>query len=231
MEITRKKTWKKGERACRKAREKEADIALFPEMWKEFDGSPRNSFSLIDRKGEIIFTYAKVHTCDFSLEAACTPGEDFYVGELDTKKGMVKIGAMICYDREFPESARILMLKGAEIILVPNACDMNEIRTDQLKTRAYENMLGIALANYPGHGGKSVAFDGMAYSKEGKTRDMVVIKAVKKEGIYIAEFNMDELRNYRERESWGNAFRKPGTYDMLTSFKVEKPFIRKYARR
>lgn len=44
VEITRKKTWKKGERACRKAREKEADIALFPEMWKEFDGSPRIPF-------------------------------------------------------------------------------------------------------------------------------------------------------------------------------------------
>ena len=42
---------------------------------------------------------------------------------LDTAQDDVKIGAMICYDREFPESARILMLKGAEIILTPNACD------------------------------------------------------------------------------------------------------------
>ena len=31
------------------------------------------------------------------------------------------VGAMICYDREFPESARILMLRGAELVLVPNA--------------------------------------------------------------------------------------------------------------
>ena len=38
--------------------------------------------------------------------------------------GEVKVGAMICYDREFPESARIMMLKGAELILVPNACPM-----------------------------------------------------------------------------------------------------------
>jgi predicted amidohydrolase len=38
------------------------------------------------------------------------------------QQGNVKIGAMICYDRESPEGARILMLKAAEIILVPNAC-------------------------------------------------------------------------------------------------------------
>ena len=64
----------------------------------------------------------KVHTCDFDMEAALTPGDDFYVCTLDTAKGDVRIGAMICYDREFPESARILMLKGAELILTSNAC-------------------------------------------------------------------------------------------------------------
>ena len=40
---------------------------------------------------------------------------------------------MICYDRDFPESARILILKGAEIILVPNACRMTKIRLEQPK--------------------------------------------------------------------------------------------------
>lgn len=55
---------------------------------------------------------------------------------------------MICYDREFPESARILMLKGAEIILVPNACDMKPGRINQLSTRAFENMVGLAMTNY-----------------------------------------------------------------------------------
>ena len=56
-----------------------------------------------------------MHTCDFGAERALTPGEDFRVAELDTACGRVKVGAMICYDREFPESARILMLRGAEL--------------------------------------------------------------------------------------------------------------------
>ncbi len=51
---------------------------------------------------------------------------------------------MICFDREFPESARILMLKGAELILVPNACPMEINRLSQLRGRAFENMIAVA---------------------------------------------------------------------------------------
>ncbi|MFR8332373.1 MAG: nitrilase-related carbon-nitrogen hydrolase [Oscillospiraceae bacterium] len=53
-----------------------------------------------------------MHTCDFDVERNLCPGEDFYVTALDTALGQVQVGGMICYDREFPESARILMLKG-----------------------------------------------------------------------------------------------------------------------
>ena len=59
---------------------------------------------------------------------------------------------MICYDLEFPESARVLTLKGARIILVSNASDMNPLRINQLNTRAFENMVGVTMANYPGKG-------------------------------------------------------------------------------
>ena len=43
----------------------------------------------------------------------------------------------------------ILMLKGAELILVPNACPMEINRLSQLRSRAYENMTAIATCNYP----------------------------------------------------------------------------------
>ena len=164
-----KENLEKGMAYCKKAKEKGADIALFPEMWsngydiynrpvdewkkdavsidsdfinafgmlakqldlaigitllEKYKNAPRNSLALFDRFGELKFVYAKVHTCDFDVERNLTAGEDFYVTTLDTSCGKVKTGAMICYDREFPESARILMLKGAELILVPNACPM-----------------------------------------------------------------------------------------------------------
>ena len=74
------------------------------EKWNEGKSSPRNTVSLIDRTGEIILTYAKVHTCEFDVESGLTPGEDFPICSLTTAKGEVKIGFMICFDREFPES-------------------------------------------------------------------------------------------------------------------------------
>jgi predicted amidohydrolase len=82
---------------------------------ERWDGAPRNSISLIDRRGEITMTY---------------------------------VGAMICHDREFPEIARILMLEGAELILTPNACDLEANRIGQFRARAFENMVGVAMANY-----------------------------------------------------------------------------------
>lgn len=146
---------------------KELNMAIGITLLEKYGNAPRNSMVLFDRFGEQKFVYAKVHTCDFDVERNLTPGDDFYVTDLNTERGGVKVGAMICYDREFPESARILMLKGAELILVPNACPMEINRLSQLRARAYENMTAIATCNYPEtvpdcNGGSSV-FDGVAY--------------------------------------------------------------------
>lgn len=210
---------------------KEFDMAIGITLLERYDIGQRNSLVLFDRFGKKLFTYAKVHTCDFSVERNLTPGEDFYVTELDTVCGRIKVGAMICYDREFPESARILMLKGAELILVPNACPMEINRLSQLRGRAYENMTAIATCNYPEtvpdcNGGSSL-FDGVAYLPELEgSRDTCVLMADGKEGIYIAELDVDMLRRYRESEVHGNAYRRPLKYGILTDTKTEAPFIR-----
>jgi predicted amidohydrolase len=212
---------------------KELKMAIALTYLERWPGAPRCSMSLIDRHGEIVITYAKVHTCDFDEEAALTPGDDFYVCTLDTDGGDVKIGAMICFDREFPESARILMLKGAELILTPNACTLEQNRIGQFRTRAFENMVGVAMANYaaPQENGHSVAFDAVAFDANGDAVDSLIVEAGEGEGAYVAEFDLDKIRAYREHEVWGNAFRKPSCYDLLTSPEVEEPFIRPEARR
>jgi predicted amidohydrolase len=208
------------------------DMAICITYLEKWPGGPRNTLALIDRHGEIRLTYAKVHTCDFDNEIGLTPGEDFFVCELDMAGGPVKVGAMICFDREFPESARILMLKGAELILTPNACELEVNRLGQFRTRAFENMLGVAMANYaiPQENGRSVAFDGVAFKETGP-RETCLVQADGHEGIYLAEFDMDLLRTYRANEIWGNAYRKPKRYGMLTSSSVEPPFVRPNARR
>ena len=208
------------------------DLAIALTYLERWPGSPRNSLSLIDRHGQIAFTYAKVHTCDFDKEAALTPGEEFFVETLDTRLGPITVGAMICYDREFPESARLLMLQGAEVILTPNACELEINRLSQYRSRAYENMTALAMTNYatPQENGHSIVFDGIAFDENG-SRDMTVVEADGREDVFIAEIDLDRLRHYRAHEAWGNAYRKPSRYALLTAPEVQAPFIRSDARR
>ncbi len=214
---------------------KELNMAIGVTLLEKYGDAPRNTLVLFDRFGNHKFTYAKVHTCDFSVERNLTAGEEFYVTELDIKGGKINVGAMICYDREFPESARILMLKGAELILVPNACPMEINRLSQLRGRAYENMTAIATCNYPDTvpdcNGGSTLFDGVAYLPELEgSRDTCVFKANGEEGIYIAELDVDMLREYRKSEVHGNAYRRPDKYGALTESEIKEPFLREDKR-
>jgi predicted amidohydrolase len=205
---------------------RELDLAIALTYLEAWPGLPRNTVSLIDRHGELVLTYAKVHTCAFDQgEAAFTPGDGFPVATLDTAAGPVRVGAMICYDRQYPESARALMLAGAELILVPNASSMETYRLAQLRSRADENMVAIAMTNDPGPGkGHSIAFDGIA---SGATaRDMLVVEAGESEGIYPAGFDLDKLRDYRHHETLGDAFRRPDLYHALTDTAQHQPFVR-----
>ena len=207
------------------------DMAVGVTLLERYDGGPRNTLVLFDRHGERKLTYAKVHTCDFDVERSLTPGDGFSVVSLDTACGAVHVGAMICYDREFPESARLLMLQGAELILVPNACPMEINRLAQLRARAYENMLAVATCNYPAAvpdcNGHSTVFDGVAYLPElSGSRDTCILQADENEGVYVADLNLERLRRYRAEEVHGNAYRRPKKYGLLTDTAVRDPFVR-----
>jgi predicted amidohydrolase len=263
---------KKGLAACREAKDRGADIALFPEMWSsgyripqgaddlealavEAEGDfvsafgalaaeldmavgvtflekhaprPRNSLVLFDRFGDPRLRYAKVHTCAFDEERVLDPGDGFFVTELDIRGEKVKVGAMICFDREFPESARILMLKGAELILAPNACPMEINRLSALRTRAYENMVAVATCNYPAPhpdcNGRSTLFDGVAWlPEEPGARDMCVMETPEGESVCLGELDLETLRSYRREEIMGWKYRRPETYGRLTAQADELP--------
>lgn len=207
------------------------DMAIAVTVLEKHEPKPRNTMVLFDRFGVQKLVYAKVHTCDFGAEKNLTPGEEFVVTTLDTAKGEVQVGVMICYDREFPESARVLMLKGAEVVLVSNACPMEIHRLSQLRARAFENMMAIATCNYPAtvpdcNGGSSV-FDGVAYFPHWEgNRDDCILQAGEEEGIYMAQIDLDLLREYRENEVHGNAYRRPRLYKEILDEDIKAPFVR-----
>lgn len=200
----------------------ELGMAVCATFLERHDPKPLNSLVLFDRNGNEVLHYSKVHTCAFDMEKVLSPGDGFRVAGLDTGRGTVQVGTMICFDREFPESARILMLKGAELILAPNACPMEINRLSALRTRAYENMVAVATCNYPAGqpdcNGHSTLFDGVSWlCEEPGVRDMCVFEAPEEEGVYIAELDLDMLRRHREREVMGSRYRHPEMYRELLS--------------
>ncbi len=209
----------------------ELEMAIGITFLEQYEPLPRNSFCLFDRHGRQVLHYAKVHTCDFGDECRLSRGDGFSVALLDVGEDTVQVGAMICYDREFPESARVLMLQGAELILTPNACPMEINRLSQLRGRAYENMLAIATCNYPTGkpdcNGHSTLFDGVAYLPElSDSRDTCVLEAGDEPGIYLAVLELEQLRAYRAQEVHGNAYRRPEHYEPLTRQTIRAPFVR-----
>ena len=209
----------------------EGGLAIGLTFLEAHPSGPRNTLALIDGSGELVLRYAKVHTCEFTNERLCAPGEGFSVTTLNTDKGPLEVGAMICYDRENPESARILAIKGAELVLVPNACMFEEHRIAQMKTRAFENMIALAMTNYPrSHpegNGHSLGIVPMAFSLggekngQGRTQETLILDAGEEAGIYYCDFDLDEIRAYRENAIWGPGARRPAAYaELLTEVSV-----------
>ena len=210
---------------------KNLEMAIAVTYLEKTDKKPKNTAIIIDRNGNIILKYSKVHTVDSKMEAYMEPGTEFKVGELDYGRGKVKLGAMICFDRDFPESARILMIQGSEIIIAPNACYMTKIRLDTLKIRAYENMVGIVTVNYANHGGKSSAYSPIVRNVNLHELNSQLLLMEDKEEIQVVEFNMSEIREFRRRETLGDAYRKTYAYKPLLQNDVAEVFKRENSRR
>lgn len=171
---------------------------------------PQNTAWIIGRDGTVLLKYSKVHTCDFSWERYLEPGNSFPVCRFDD----IAMGCMICYDREYPESARALMLNGAELIMHPNHCSEMPPRLKELSVRAMENMVGIAMANPPAPGmGRSCAFHPAVWTQAGFDNTLFIGEELQ-EAIYYVTFDMDGIRSYRANEDLGK-FRKPGAYQNL----------------
>jgi predicted amidohydrolase len=104
------------------------------------EGTVRNAAYLFGRNGGHLGTFYKVQPNKFYV-----PGNDLPVFETDF--GIV--GILICADRRWPENARCLRLKGAEILLNPTWGFMGDLNNCIMQTRAYENGIPICFA-HPG---------------------------------------------------------------------------------
>ncbi|MDP9584192.1 UNVERIFIED_ORG: (R)-amidase [Burkholderia contaminans] len=118
----------------------------FPER----DGSRFfNTALLIDANGDVLLRYRKTHLYESDL-GVFEAGDAFPVC---TWHGM-QVGLLICFDLEFPETARALAHAGAELIVILDGM-MNpygDVHRRMIPVRALENQLYVAMANRVGAG-------------------------------------------------------------------------------
>jgi 5-aminopentanamidase len=140
-----------------------------------------NTALIISPDGKIIGRYSKSHPGEEIYE----PGNEFPV--FDTSLG--RIGILICFDRQPPEPARILALKGAQMILVPtNSRNVEEINEDlTMRVRAYENNVFAALVS---------PFNTLMVDSEG---NFLARNAQRNdEGIVYAQFDLSKRAAHRD---------------------------------
>jgi len=180
------------EELCRLAAE--LDLVIVGSLPEKAQERIFNTAYVVDR-GEILTSYRKLHL--FSMM-----GEDRFLGAghqatvVDSSVG--RIGLAICYDLRFPELFRKLALDGAEIICLP--AEWPKPRQEHwrtlLRARAIENQLFIAACNCCGIQGK-LDFFGMSLLLSAKGE--VLAEAGEEETQLLAEFNRQEMLDYREQ--------------------------------
>lgn len=111
-------------------------------------GNLFNAAALIG-PGGVAATYRKIHLPFLGVDRFTTPGNrPFAVHDL----GGLRVGINICYDGSFPESARVLMLLGADLVVLPTNYPTGAMVTLQhlVQCRALENQIYYAAVNRVG---------------------------------------------------------------------------------
>jgi predicted amidohydrolase len=107
-----------------------------------------NAAALIGPNGTVA-GYRKIHLPFLGVDRFTTPGDrPFAVHDL----GGLRVGINICYDGSFPESARVLMLLGADLVVLPTNWPTGAMMTVQhlIQARALENHLYYSAINRVG---------------------------------------------------------------------------------
>lgn len=154
-----------------------------------------NTSVLIGRDGELVGRYRKVCLPREEIDAGITPGTDYPV--FDTDFG--RVGMMICWDVSYPEVARELSARGAEVIFLP-IWGGNETLA---RARAIENQVYLVASGYD--------FRTAIYDKAGEA----AAKASEKSEVIHAEVDLNDrllwpwLGDWRSR-IWREGPPRPG---------------------
>ncbi len=176
-----------------------------------------NAATLIGPNG-IAANYRKIHLPYLGVDRFTTPGtQPFAVHDL----GGLRIGMNICYDGSFPESARCLMLLGADLIVLPTNWPTGAISTAKtlIPARALENHVYYAACNRVGIE-RGFKFIGMSRIL-GCSGEFLAVSEDDQATILYADIDPDKARNKHlvnipgKYELHRLRDRRPGMYEPL----------------
>lgn len=173
---------------------RELKVHLMIGFAEKRQGKVFNSAVMFSPAGAVALHYSKSHT--MNDEPFNTKGAGFPV--MRSKFGVW--GALICFDRQLPETARLLALKGADTIFVPAWGSYGETNDIMMRVRAYENGVNLAFV----HPKRALLIDA-----SGK---IIAQNQGEKDQAVLARFTVDGRRKhslfkYRRPELYGELAR------------------------
>ncbi len=179
-----------------------------------------NSAFLCTPAGEL-HAYRKVHTLCLGVDRFTTPGgEGFRVWDLP----FGRVGLNICYDGSFPESARVLKLLGAQLILLPTNWPDIELKTEMVRVRARENHAYYLAVNRVGTE-RGVTFPGGSVAAD--PRGALLAELGAEPGRFMMEMDLARadanrvVEHPHEYEFDYLADRRPDAYRVLSELSPE----------
>ncbi len=204
---------------------RELDVVLPISFFEKTNRVKFNALAILDADGKMLGVYRKTHIPNdvgYQEKLYFSPGD---TGFRVWKTRFGKIGVGICWDQWFPETARCLALNGAEMLFFPTAIGSqpgDEARDSKdhwqrvMQGHAAANIMPLVASNRIGLE-KGEQFDMTFYGSSFIT-DHTGAKVAEAnrtdETVLTAEFNLDEIREYRE--TWGIfRDRRPSMYGPL----------------
>ena len=212
---------------------KERELVLPVSFFERAGLAYYNAVAIIDADGSVAGHYRKSHIPDspaYEEKFYFSPGDTGFQA-IDTR--YARIGVGICWDQWFPEAARAMVLKGADILFYPTAIG-SEIQAPDLDSKdhwqtvmrghAAANVVPVIASNRIGKEsshGVEMDFYGSSFITDHKG---AIAKSAdrKTEGVLTATIDLEEVRDYRR--SWG-VFRdrRPDLYGSLLTLDGQHP--------
>jgi N-carbamoylputrescine amidase len=127
---------------------KENGVVIVSSLFeKRAPGLYHNTAVVFEKDGSIAGKYRKMHIPDdpaYYEKFYFTPG-DLGFEPIQTSVG--KLGILVCWDQWYPEAARLMALKGAEILIYPTAIGWENTDTEEEKERQYDAWFTIQRAH------------------------------------------------------------------------------------